>query len=100
MNQLSEELLFKLDEKIVYGEKLVEQLNNLQDIEGIFKLRRKILQEVDFLKRVGSGTYAHKYLVRYKLNSLKINYFIYVFSSYKDQGKLKKNSCLAQIYDI
>lgn len=52
MNQLSEELLFRLDEKIVYGEKLVEQLNNLQDIEGIFKLKRKILQEVDFLKRL------------------------------------------------
>lgn len=98
MNQLSEELLFKLDEKIVYGEKLVEQLNNLQDIEGIFKLKRKILQEVDFLKRV--GTYTHKYLVRYKLNSLKINDFIYISFSYKDQGKLKRNSCLAQIYDI
>ncbi|XP_045446776.1 UPF0415 protein C7orf25 homolog [Melitaea cinxia] len=52
MSQPSEELLFKLDEKIAYGEKLVEQLNNLQDIEGIFKLRRKILQEVDFLKKL------------------------------------------------
>ncbi|CAH2105431.1 unnamed protein product [Euphydryas editha] len=52
MSQPSEELLFKLDEKIKYGEKLVEQLNNLKDIEGIFKLKRKVLQEVDFLKRL------------------------------------------------
>lgn len=65
MSQPSEELLFKLDEKIAYGEKLVEQLNNLQDIEGIFKLRRKILQEVDFLKKVGMSV---NISVWYKLN--------------------------------
>ncbi|XP_026496885.2 UPF0415 protein C7orf25 homolog isoform X1 [Vanessa tameamea] len=52
MSQPSEELLFKLNEKINHGEKLVEQLNSMQEIEGVFKMKRKILQEIDFLKRV------------------------------------------------
>ncbi|CAH0729306.1 unnamed protein product, partial [Brenthis ino] len=47
-----EELLAMLDNKITYGETLVEKLQEIQDVEGVLKLQRKIYQEIDFLKRL------------------------------------------------
>lgn len=53
MSHNIEELLLMLDEKIIYGEDLIHQLQCVENVEGVLKLQRKIYQEVDFLKRVG-----------------------------------------------
>ncbi|KOB76904.1 Uncharacterized protein OBRU01_04710 [Operophtera brumata] len=47
-----EELLSKLDERIKFGNELIAQLNDVQDIDGVPKLQRKIRQEVEFLKKL------------------------------------------------
>lgn len=49
-----EELLSKLDERIKFGDELIVQLQEVQNIDGVPKLQRKIRQEVEFLKRVRS----------------------------------------------
>lgn len=52
MSHDMEELLVMLDNKITFGETLVEKLQEIQNVGGVFKLQRKIYQEIDFLKRV------------------------------------------------
>lgn len=52
MSHNIEELLLMLDEKIIYGEDLIQQLQYAENVEGVLKLQRKIYQEVDFLKRL------------------------------------------------
>lgn len=56
-----EELLNKLDERIKFGEELVTQLQEVQVIDGVLKLQRKIRQEVEFLKRVSLPCYPNNY---------------------------------------
>lgn len=52
MSHDMEELLVMLDNKITFGETLVEKLQEIQNVGGVLKLQRKIYQEIDFLKRV------------------------------------------------
>lgn len=52
MSPNTEDLLLMLDEKIKYGEDLIQKLQCIEDVDGVLKLQRKICQEVDFLKRV------------------------------------------------
>lgn len=47
-----ERLSNMLREKIMYGEQLIDQLEPLEEIDGVKKLQRKIRQEIDFLKRL------------------------------------------------
>lgn len=49
-----EELLSKLDERIKFGNELISQLQEVQYIDGVPKLQRKIRQEVEFLKKVST----------------------------------------------
>ncbi|XP_045766089.1 UPF0415 protein C7orf25 homolog isoform X1 [Maniola jurtina] len=52
MSYTTEELLKMLDEKIQNGESLIEQLLDKQELEGALKLKKKIHQETEFLKRI------------------------------------------------
>ncbi|KAJ2951879.1 hypothetical protein O0L34_g4130 [Tuta absoluta] len=52
MANTSEDLLAKLDEKVEFGEKLMLNLQPIQEIDGVMKLHRKIRQEVEFLKKL------------------------------------------------
>ncbi|XP_053604197.1 UPF0415 protein C7orf25 homolog [Plodia interpunctella] len=52
MELSSEELLNKLNEKIMFGEELMLQLKPVQSIDGVMKLHRKIHQEILFLKKL------------------------------------------------
>lgn len=47
-----EELTNLTDEKIELGEKLIKDLSNLEKIDGVPKLQRKINQELKFFKKV------------------------------------------------
>lgn len=55
-----ERLSNMLKEKIIYGEQLIDQLEPVEELDGVKKLQRKIRQEVDFLKRVSLlSSYLH-----------------------------------------
>lgn len=49
----SEEELGKLgDEKIALGNRLIEALDNLDHIDGVGKVKRKIISEISSLQKV------------------------------------------------
>ncbi|XP_038223121.1 UPF0415 protein C7orf25 homolog [Zerene cesonia] len=52
MSNTTEELLSMLDDKINYGDLLIERLQVIQNLDGVAKLQRKIRQEIDFLSRL------------------------------------------------
>ncbi|CAG4918496.1 unnamed protein product [Colias eurytheme] len=52
MNNTTEELFSMLDEKINYGNLLIERLQVIQNLDGVAKLQRKIRQEIEFLSRL------------------------------------------------
>lgn len=41
-----------LDEKIKWGHQIIEQLKDVEKVEGVDKLVRKIQQEIKFLNKV------------------------------------------------
>ncbi|XP_041971283.1 UPF0415 protein C7orf25 homolog [Aricia agestis] len=47
-----EELTLLLEEKIECGKNLVTRLKDIKHLDGVLKLQRKILQEIEFLKRL------------------------------------------------
>lgn len=47
-----EKLIELAEEKVNLGNDLVNNLKNLENIDGIKKLQRKIIQEVKFLEKV------------------------------------------------
>jgi hypothetical protein len=47
-----EVLLELLEEKIVDGEKLMESVSNISNVDGVEKLKKKIKQEINFLLKV------------------------------------------------
>lgn len=57
MSFTHEELIHMLEEKIQYGKLLIERLVEIQKIDGVPKLQRKIQQEIDFLMRVSISYY-------------------------------------------
>lgn len=46
------ELQSLVNEKIVLGENLIKRLHELEHIDGVKKVERKILQELKFLRKV------------------------------------------------
>lgn len=50
------ELISKLDDSIKFGDNLIVRLQEMQNIDGVPKLQRKIRQEVEFLRRVRDFT--------------------------------------------
>lgn len=48
----SDDIMSKVEEKIIFGEELMSQLEPIMEIDGVMKLQRKIRQEIEFLRRV------------------------------------------------
>lgn len=91
-----EELLSKLDERIKFGEELIAQLHEVQGIDGVPKLQRKIRQEVEFLKKVRSLTLKVLSEAIYYLPTTHRPYYF----SCKEQEMLSGNICLVRTFGI